>query len=262
MFCGKAIVGQALFCGKKNTLFTKLQVFTKSPKSTTAYIILFVLFWFVFFKGKEKKNQRSNCVRICAIYEQVKAQREKSHSLSCRLQTSKEPAKLQPSAWNPVILTHSVPDIDAGAPSLHHPNVMFIRTGGKCSCSIPSFAALPGICEELPQAKVLFHGVRHSTLETAWVLEVVCKYLQGLIKPIAKTGASGLCFKPLPQVSPPQHVMGSMCPAISCCLPNASRFILSLTPPHAFIGAQGLTSGSGWITKGFINPVCLGFLHE
>lgn len=97
-----------------------------------------------------------------------------------------------------------------------------------------------------------------TTLETAWILEVLCKYLQNPTQPVLRTGTSDLVFKPLPQASPPQHMMGSMYPSISCCLPNASRFILSLAPPRAFIGAQGLTSGSGRITKGCINPICLG----
>lgn len=113
-----------------------------------------------------------------------------------------------------------------------------------------------------PRAKPLFQGIWHSILETAWILEVVGKYLQSPTQLIPKPGASDLGFKALPQVSPPQHVIGSMCPSISCCLPNASRFILSLALPHSFIEAQGLTSGSGWMTKGFINPICLGSLHQ
>lgn len=137
------------------------------------------------------------------------------------------------------------------------------RQEGSAAAAPPALLLLLlGICKELHQAKLLFQGVWHGTLETAWILEVVCKYLRSPIKPNPKTGASDLGFKPLPQLSPPQHVTGSMCPSISCCLPNASRFILSLAPPHAFIGAQGLTSGSGWITKGFINPICLGSLHR
>lgn len=138
------------------------------------------------------------------------------------------------------------------------------RQEGSAAVAFPALLLAPllGICEELPQARLLLQGVWHGTLETAWILEVMCKYLQSPTKPNLKTGASDLGFKPLPQVSPPQHVTGSMCPSISCCLPNASRFILSLAPPHAFIGAQGLTSGSGWITKGFINPVCLGSLRQ
>lgn len=97
-----------------------------------------------------------------------------------------------------------------------------------------------------------------TTLETAWIIEVLCKYLQSPIWPVLKTGTSDLVFQPLPQDSPPQHRMGSTSPSISCCLPNASRFILSLAPPQAFIGAQGLTRGPGRITKGCINSICLG----
>lgn len=164
----------------------------------------------------------------------MKAQRGKPHSLQ---------TKLQLVLWKLIILSHSVHGSDAGPPSLHPPNVLFMQPGGKCSCCIPSLpaASSPG---DLPQAKQLFQGVWHSTLETAWILEVLCKYLESPIQPFLKAETSDLDFKPLPQVSPALHVMGSMCPSISC-LPNASRFILSLAPPRAFIGAQGLTSGSG-----------------
>lgn len=104
------------------------------------------------------------------------------------------------------------------------------------------------------------NGVWHGVLETAqaWVLQAACKYLLSPIKPNPKAGASNNGLKPLLCFMFLIHsTWWAVCAvqlAAVCQIPQD----LSLAPTNAFTGAQGLTSGSGWTTKSFINPGCLG----